>query len=192
MSNPEILHVLGQFGKKRDEMFKSWDAQYGEDNWKIGWQLANGTLLDFNHMFCLFIASYIQYFREHPEEARVITTNYAYAYDDDPITYEEAFDVTHLLDKPGIKNQFHHVAMNRALVNFLGLTFIGSEPLQVRMGKSGTLRATWPKGYRWSPGRIPAVVPQKLFPDEELTGWWDNSSIEDLYQKSKVLVIKRK
>ncbi len=48
--------------------------------------------------------------------------------------------------------------------------------------------STWPAGWLWSPGLIPAVHPE-LIPVSTATSWWQAGSIEDLYQSAKILQI---
>ena len=81
------------------------------------------------------------------------------------VSKEEAFSPYAKYDKPGTVNQFHNVALNIALEERLGRPFTGSRPIQVREGKPGTDPATWPEGWRWSPGRIAAAHPE-LIPEE--------------------------
>ncbi len=130
------------------------------------------------------------YFRQHPEEADYVTSNFAYAYDKEIITKEEAFDPYCLYNKPGHANQFHNVAMNIALEKMLKMPFKGEIPLKVRAGKPGTPESEWPLGWRWQPGLIPAVHPEEIF-DMSFEGqWWERGSIEDFYQCNKALQIR--
>ncbi len=177
---------IGFFGKSREQQFANWNNEFGVDNWRISWVLADGTVLNFDQMFQLYVESYTKYFRKHPNEAIEITQNYSFAYDKTPITADLAFDPHALLNKPDLPNQFHHVALNLALTENLGLKFQGNTPLQVRDGKPGQPVEEWPKGWKWGPGHIPLPDPS-LIPDVELQGWWDQESIEDLYQKAKTL-----
>ncbi|OGM11412.1 hypothetical protein A2Z22_00845 [Candidatus Woesebacteria bacterium RBG_16_34_12] len=191
-SSWQTLEHPGYSGKKKDEQIKEWDRKYGEGNWRIAWELRNGEVLDFNGVFWkVYVLGYIMYFIKNPDEARLLTENYSYAYDKDMISPKEAFDPQSLYNKQGRANQFHHVALNIALEWYLGMPFRGDRPIQVREGKPGAPFDQWPEGFRWSPGRIPTVVPN-LIPDVNVEGWWESCSIEDLYQKSKVLQIRVK
>ena len=179
----------GFFGKERDQRFSEWNQQYGEDGWRIAWELANGEVLDFEQVFWqVYVAGYVQYFLLKPEEAAFLTANYSYTYDKDFITRAQAFDPYALHNQPGIRNQFHHVSLNVALEWFLDKSFRGQEPLQVREGKLGVSKDAWPDGWKWSPGRIPAIR-RDLIPEVNISGWWQESTIEHLYQAAKVLQI---
>ncbi|NMB56876.1 hypothetical protein GYA19_02985 [Candidatus Beckwithbacteria bacterium] len=181
---------IGFFGKNRDKQYRNWDQEYGEGKWRIVWLLADGRILNFDDIFELYVESYEKYFKEHSDEALKIVQGYSYTYDKTPISFEEAFNPYALLDKPDIPNQFHHVAINIALAQRLGLKFKGLEPLQVRDGKADQSKENWPEGWQWGPGHIP-VCDQSLIPMVELEGWWNEGSIEDLYQKAKTLQVQR-
>jgi hypothetical protein len=180
----------GYFGKRRGELEEKWNSEYGEDNWRLVWETADGRILGYEDIIAAYTQGYIKYFRSHPDEADFVTENFAYAYDKDMQSKREAFDIYALYNKPGKANQFHHVAMNIALETDLGKPFKGEKPLQVRSGKPGTPESEWPEGWRWSPGRIPAAFPEQI-PDVEHQGqWWDDGTIEDFYQSTKTLQVK--
>jgi hypothetical protein len=180
----------GYLGKNKDEQIAKWNSEYGEGNWRLAWQLASGVVLNYEQIFRHYVESYGDYFEHHLDEALYLTSCFSYAYDKDLISKEEAFDPFFLYNKPGRPNQFHNVALNFALEYLHGLEFKGREPIQVCEGKPGTDPNTWPAGWRWSPGRIPAVHPE-LIPKDSLSSWWQPGSIEDLYQSAKILQIKK-
>ncbi len=177
-------------GKNKDEQVTQWNREYGEGGWRLAWQLASGEVLGFSEIFQLYVDSYTLYFELHLDEAYFLTDNFAYTYDKDLVSKEESFNPYALYFLPGRPNQFHHVALNHALEFRLLLEFKGDKPLQVREGKPGTDPNTWPAGWRWSPGRIPAAHPE-LIPQSALSDWWQSGSIEDLYQSAKILQIKK-
>jgi len=179
----------GFFGKDRDEQFRQWDNEPGVGKWRIAWKFA-GRDHSFDDVFWgVFVAGYTQYFLRNPAEAGHIVNNFAYTYDKTPIDRPTAFDPNALRNKAGIENQFHHVALNIALSDFLGLEFRGPSPLQVRDGKQNVPKDQWPAGWRWGPGHIRAPHPE-LIPEVTLSNrWWTQGTIEDLYQSAKVLQV---
>jgi hypothetical protein len=185
----------GYFGKGKDAVYQSWDQKYGSGNWRLAWDLRDGSTFNYEGIFWkIYVPGYAHYFNRHRWEARWITRHFAYAYDKDLISKEEAFDPLALYEKPGRPNQFHHAAFNIALEYSLGLPFQGQKPLQVREGKSSVPKSEWPLGWRWSPGRVPAVRPD-LIPElvelDDTQKWaWNLGSIEDCYQSSKSLQVK--
>lgn len=185
-----VIGRPGYQGKNKDEQISAWNKEYGTSGWRLVWQLATGEILGFDEIFQQYIESYTKYFIYHPDEAVYLTENYSYAYDKDIVTKQEAFDPYVLYNQPGKPNQFHNVALNIALEIGLDMPFKGTQPIQVREGKPGTDVSTWPAGWRWSPGRIPAVHPEQI-PVIDQPSWWQSGSIEHLYQAAKVLQIKK-
>jgi hypothetical protein len=185
-----VIGRPGYQGKSQDEQQAAWDKEYGKGGWRMAWQLATGEILDFDGIFYHYVESYARYFLTHPGDAKFLAASYSYAYDKDLVTKIQAFDPHFLYQKPGRPNQFHHVALNLALERRLDQPFKGPLPVQVREGKPGTDPSTWPAGWKWSPGRIPAFHPEQI-PDLDQPGWWQTGSIEHLYQSAKILQIKK-
>lgn len=189
--NWQTIEHPGYSGKKKDEQIARWNSEYGEGSWRLAWELANGEVLDYEGVIWkVYVPGYVKHFLLNPQEAEFLTQNYSYAYDKDMVSKEEAFDLYALYNKPGRPNQFHNVALNIALEWYLGMPFRGEKPIQVREGKPGIPIEEQPVGYLWSPGRIATVRPD-LIPDYPLeTVWWHPGTIEDLYQRAKVLQVK--
>lgn len=197
MSRPEEEWIVaehpGYLGSRRTRRMHEWTERYGEGNWRLDhWETADGKRLGYDEVFQIYVEGYEKYFREHPGEAQHLITNFSSGYDQDPITREQAFDPYALYNQPGVANQFHHVAFNRALVTVTGRVFQGTVPIQVREGKPGTPEEQQPLGWRWSPGRIPCATPE-IIPQVPLEGkpWWQPGTIEDFYQRAKVLEVKK-
>lgn len=182
----------GYQGKKKDEQVARWNEIWGLGNWRIMWELSDGQIWNYDQMFWrIYVPGYFKSLSSDMATARLLADNYSYAYDIDLITKEEAFDPYALYNKPGRPNQFHNVAFNIAMEDFVGLPFIGSEPLHVRGGKPGTPKETWPKGWRYHPGIVPTVRPD-LIPANDIKGWWDKGTVEEAYQVAKVMQVKEK
>ncbi len=185
----ETIENIGFFGRDRDRIEAELTEKYGLNNWRVRWRYSNGRVVDFDQVFEeVYVEGYTSFFQSHPEESRWVIKNASYVYDRDLVTREEAFKPRLLVGVPGLPNQFHHVAINLAIESRLGLKFSGSMPLQVREGKPDQSVDLWPMGWRFSPGRIPCAD-KVLIPNSELQGWWQPDSIEDCYQKSKILQI---
>ncbi len=186
----KIADTPGYQGKNKDTQALCWNEIYGKANWRLAWVSAAGDVWDYLDVFYkIYVPGYARYFEHHIVEAQYVTENFAYGYDKDLISREEAFDPLALYNKRGFVNQFHHVSFNIALEYHIGFPFRGEEPIQVREGKPKTDPGLWPRGWRWSPGRIPTNRPE-LIPDNDITGWWEEGSVEDLYQKAKVLLVR--
>ena len=182
----------GYLGSRRTKKMDEWTKNYGKGNWRLDhWETADGKMLGYDEVIQVYVEGYEKHFKEHPDEAHYLITNFSYGYDQDAITKEEAFDPYALYNKPGVANQFHHVAFNKALVNIAGRDFQGREPIQIREGKPGTPEEQQPLGWKWSPGRIPCATPE-IIPQVHLEGdqWWQSETIEDFYQRAKSLEVK--
>ena len=181
----------GYLGKKKDQMYNLWNNKYGEENWRLVNEANNGQIFTYEDIIWkVYTPGYLNYFLENIDEAVWVTDNFGFGYDKDMITKEQGFDLYYLYNKPNVANQFHHVSFNLALEYYLGLTFKGETPLQVREGKPGTPVSEQPKGYLWSPGRILSVR-KDLIPKTNFdTVWWEDGSIEHFYQATKSLQIK--
>lgn len=180
----------GYLGKRKDEMFRVWTEKYGDGNWRIVNEANTGEIYSYEDIIHkVYVPGYSAYFLSHLDELKFITENFSFGYDKDPINKRKAFDIYALYNKPGIVNQFHHVAFNIAIEQQLGIPFRGLQPVQVREGKPGTPDSQQPNGYRWSPGRIPCTIPE-LISKPHIIGWWSYNSIEDFYQSTKALQIR--
>lgn len=181
----------GYLGKQKDILIQKWNAEFGEGNWRIIWEFKNGDKMEYLDIFWkVFVASYVKHFYSNLHEAQFLAENYAYAYDKELISKKDAFDPYALYNKPGKPDQFHNVAVNIAVEWFLGISFKGNNPIQIREGKPTTPISEWPSGWKWSPGRIAYLRPD-IIPNPALCGWWQQGSIEEAYQSSKVLQIKK-
>ena len=98
----------GYFGKRRGELEEKWNEEYGEGNWRLVWKTTNGEILHYEDIIVAYTQGYVNYFREHSDEADFVTSNYSYAYDKDMQPIDEAFDKYALYNKPGTANKFHH------------------------------------------------------------------------------------
>lgn len=186
----ETIERPGYLGSRRDVVAAEWDMTFGVGNWRIAWQTADGRVLRYEDIFQLYVEGYVKYFKNHPIEA-IVATSFSYGYDEDRVSREDAFDKYALWNIHGKSNQFHHAAFNVALEKVLNMPFNGEDPVCVRTGKPGTPEDKRPAGWKWNPGRIPCTQPE-LIPSHVPVDrqWWENGSIEDLYQRSKVLQVK--
>jgi hypothetical protein len=186
-----IVERPGYLGGKKDQKEAEWNEKYGKGNWRLDWVTAQGDRLTYDRIIEIYTEGYAEYFRQHMDEAKWITDNFAYGYDLDLVSKEMSFDPYALWQKPGYRNQFHQVAFNHALEFTLGLPFKGRVPIQVRDVKGNVPEDQKPLGWKWNPGAIPCPYPE-MIPNTHFEGqWWPKGSIEDLYQSAKVLEVRQ-
>jgi len=178
-------------GSKRILKEKEWNEKYGIDNWEIGWLDSFQNKMTFPEIFEHYILGYESYFRKNIASLYFLASKYSFVYDiDSDITKTQAFDRDHFYNKHGKPNQFHHVAINRAIEERIGIKFSGNIPGQVRGLKFNIPLTDWPTEAMLQPGFIKCISPQ-LIRKPNVTTWWINvDSIEGLYQYNKVLFIR--
>ncbi len=164
------------FGKQRDEKFRAYDARYGKDKWRIAWTWLHQTI-DFQTACMLYEDGYYQdsFTRTQVWDDLLHSASDVYDYSLEDMAAGIDYQIqngqgTHLQD----------IAIRRVVLR-RGWKFEGTEPVQVR-GRNG-----W--GKHLSPGHVPFHMPENIVVPH-ITGWWDDSSIEDFYQSNKVLQIR--
>ncbi len=190
-----IVERPSYFGKKRDEIFITYDTVYGSGNWKIGHVIgenlrwADGALhgecflLDFLPACGQYQQSYFAYFVQHMDEARWIAKNFKDIFDNDECNVNAGLDYTN--QTRGIGTHIQDIAIRNVLKE-LGLEFEGEGLLQIRTGKGGS-------GEKWSPLNIPFHKPEWIM-RPTLEGWWSKGaedSVEKWYQSNKVLLVRK-
>jgi len=150
-----------------------WDKFYGKGNWRLVWQLPSKEILNFDQLFLQYVDAYAKYFEDHYYDALFLTSHFAYVYCYDYISKEEAFNPYASYDQAGKADQFHHVAINLALVDALGLEFKGS----TSVGRD--------EARFWEPDQIPPCHPE-LIPYESLY-----PSLAAFHKNARILQIKK-
>src|SRR5262245_22367897 len=113
----QVVGRPGFLGKDREQFVAAANERFGEGDWQIMWQMANGELWTYDQIFWqLYVPGYVAYFLRRPEEAQQLTAKRAYIQDKAVLSANEVFDPHAYYDRPGQPNQFHNVAMNIALV----------------------------------------------------------------------------
>ncbi len=172
----------GYFGKKRDELEASWNKSIGECNWRLVWEFGEVILPKIDYLEQVYTVAYYEYLKKSPEDLEWLAT-FKNVWDTAESNVEAAFDFNHQ-ETPN--NHYHDVAIRRAMA-MLGVWFKGDKLLQVRWKDS--------EGYKINPGIVPFHKPE-LIPSEDIkdyggkSQWWLEKTIEDAYQKMKLLQIK--
>jgi len=171
----------GYFGKRRPEIVKRLDEQYGKDNWAEMWVIDNG-IVSREKAIHYYEKSYSLYVKDLHEKTCLINELCEIAsdvYDNDlsnvnsGLAYSEQETVAvHLQD----------IAVRWAIKQ-LGLKFKGKELVQIRTTSKYEI------GVMLSPGNVPFYKPY-LIRSPHLKGWWKRNSVEDFYQSNKIIAIR--
>lgn len=177
------LERPGYLGKKRDEICGGWDDLYGENNWRIAYEWA-GQVVTREFALQLYEDGYYEHFRRVPTDLDWLTSTASDVYDTAPTNVEAGLSY---FKQETPNNHIHDVAIRRAVYRH-GRTFQGGHLVHVRW--------TGSEGFRINPGIVPFHLPdlilQEEIKDHGSKGiWWKPLTIEDFYQRNKLLQVTR-
>lgn len=174
----EVVARPGQFGRRRDELVAGWNAEYGEDGWKVAYEV-EGRIFARDAVLMLYEDAYYEYLKATPDVLDWLCETGSDVYDNAPSNTGSGFDY-------GIQetssNHVQDISLRRALLR-LGRWFQGDHPIEVRGSKS--------EGGHLSPGKLPFHRPEWIRQPRQ-TGWWRKDSIEDFYQSNKVVIARKR
>lgn len=178
----ETVERPGYFGKKRDELCKLWDAKYGHLNWRLAYQWGD-LVVPREVGIQLYEDAYYEFLKNNPETLEWLVSNASNVFDTAPTNIQSEFDYT-IQETPN--SHIHDIAIRRSVLR-LGEWFRGDHLIHVRWKDT--------EGFRLSPGIVPFHLPKFIVPGEikDYGGkgfWWYKDSIEDFYQRNKVLQIQ--
>ncbi len=179
MTEWETVERPGYLGKKRDEMHSKWDNQFGKDFWRIAYQI--GELVVPREMGVqIYEDGYYEFFKSHPDTLEWLLSTASNVYDTAETNVNAEFDY---LNQETPNNHIHDVAIRRSIAR-LGKWFKGDHLMHVRWKDS--------EGFRVNPGVVLFHMPELIIPGEikDHGGkgiWWYPNTIEDFYQRNKVL-----
>lgn len=172
----------GYLGKKRDEVHAEWDRQHGAGRWRLAYSWLGGVI-DRSLALQLYEDAYYEFFRRNPDTRCWIVSTASEVYDTAPSNAGQLDYVRQ--ETPN--NHVHDVAIRRSLLR-LGWRFGGDHLVHVRWVGS--------EGYALNPGIVPFHLPQHV--DGEALGdyggkgtWWRPGTVEDFYQRNKLLQVLR-
>ena len=165
----------GYFGDKREDIFKKYDAHYGKDNWKIGW-IWNGEVIPFDLVCGLYEISYYEDSKNKEDLWKQLMSGASDVYDDNESNVNSKYN--YLLQETNATH-IQDIAIRR-VARLRGFTFCGEKLMQVR-GTSNDI------GKYFTPNRVPFYMPEAII--DPIKGWWNNGSVEEMYQSAKVVVV---
>jgi len=173
----------GYLGKKREEIHQYWNREYGEGNWRIRYQW-NGQIIERDIALQLYEDGYYEFFKIHTDQLEWLLNTASDVYDTAPSNVDAGlrYDIQETSN-----NHIHDVAIRRAVYR-LGHVFNGDHLVHVRGEQT--------EGFHLNPGNVPFHLPNLILnvttKDYGNKGqWWKSGSIEDFYQKNKVLEVRK-
>jgi len=172
----------GYFGKKRDELVEKWNQEFGEGNWKIAYQWGE-HIVPREFAIQLYEDGYYEFFRNDPLKLENLIKNYEDVYDTAPSNVDSFIDYS-IQETPN--NHIHDIAIRRAVLRH-GEWFSGEGLCWVRWKGSD--------GFDYNPGVVlfhkPEMIVSGTVNDYGSKGvWWFDKTLEDFYQKNKVLMVR--
>jgi len=171
-----ILNEVGQIGSRRKKLERDLDEKFGEAAWQLAHYVC-GRVVSTETVCLLYEDAYYEFFRANPSELEWLVDHASDVYDRGVSDTASGVDYTKQMS-----DYFHiqDIAIRRVLQR-LGRSFKGQSPLKVHSSdkESGKL----------SPGRIPFHQMPLINEFSDVKGWWDRGSVEDFYQKSKLLLV---
>ncbi len=179
----ETIERPGYLGKKRDELHNAWNNQFGEDKWRIAYQW--GSLVVPKEIgIQIYEDAYHEFFKNNKGILEWLISTASDVYDTAPTNVQAGFDYT---NQETQNNHIHDISIRRAVMR-LGRRFKGHHLMCVRWKDS--------EGFKINPGVVSFHLPKLIVSGEikDYGGkgiWWYDKTIEDFYQRNKVLQIQR-
>ncbi|MBR9706496.1 hypothetical protein GOV14_05655 [Candidatus Pacearchaeota archaeon] len=178
----ETIERPGYLGKKRDEVVSQWDKKFGENNWRIAYQWGD-LIIPRKEALQIYEDGYYEFFKRCSGTLDWLIDNASDIYDTEESNIKSKFNYE---IQETENNHIHDIAIRRAVLRN-GVWFKGDHLMHVRWKDT--------EGYRINPGIVAFHLPHMIVPGEikdygQSTIWWKKDTIEDFYQRNKLLQIK--
>lgn len=178
----KFIERPGYLGKKRDEIIELWDKEYGKDNWRLMWQWGS-VIIPRKDAIQIYEDGYYEFLGKEKNILYWLINNYKDIYDTAESNINSGLDYE---IQETSNTHLHDISIRRVILR-LGKEFHGEKIMRVRWKDS--------EGFKLSPGVVPFHLPKMICKEElkDYTGngiWWDENSIEDFYQRNKLLQVK--
>ena len=174
----ETVSRPGYSGRKKFRQIGDWNREFGVDNWRLAW-MWNGHVVPREFAWQLFEDGYLH--DSYNRETRWIElmTHAREVYD---ISEDDVSSGLDYMIQNGRATHLQDIAVRRVMMR-RGYLFNGDRLVRIR-GSSDEFGD-------FSPGRVPFHQPDKIQGTPIAKGWnWDDGSIEDFYQRNKVLQVR--
>lgn len=102
----------GYFGKKRDELVRGWNSQFGECSWRIAWQWGN-QFIEKPEALQIYEDGYYEFLKSNPDVLDWLVKTASDVYDTAPTNVKAGFSYKHQETQ---NNHLHDVAIRRAVL----------------------------------------------------------------------------
>ena len=172
----------GYLGRKRNDMYEIWTERYGEGNWRIAYQWKE-DVIPLEVGIQIYEDGYYEFLKNNNSILEWLVSRASDVYDTDPTNVHSGFDYA---IQETENNHIHDIAIRRVVAR-LGKSFEGEHLLWIRSKSE--------EGRVLSPGNVPFHLPELIVQEEikDYSGigmWWEKDSIEDFYQKNKILQVQ--
>lgn len=187
----QIFNELTYLGRRKSEVYRELDSRFGRENW-LPAHFFNGEIVSRASAYLIYEEAYYQFLKDNPETLKKLVITASEVYDIQPSNVESGLDyekqecnATHLQDI-SIRRVLTRLKLEEdgTMADQKNLpkikVFYGDHLVQIRDHTS--------EGYHLNPGKVPFHRPDLIL-DTEQNGWWDKDSVEDWYQKNKVLLV---
>lgn len=169
----------GQLGKRGKELSKEWDLVYGPGNWRIAWVWNNGVITR-KEAYQIYEDGYYHDSFRREVLWQDLTTEAKDVYDIEERDVESGLN--YFIQK-GPAVHLQDIAIRRVFLR-RGWEFKGENLVQIRSRRGYY-------GDLLSPGVVSFHLPKMITEPPLGNSWWKNNSIEDFYQRQKVLQVKK-
>lgn len=187
----KIFNRLGYAGFNKKNIYRDLQKAYGDGNW-IPAHFYDGAVISRLEGYLIYEEAYYEFLKNNPDIRQWIVATASDVYDIQPSNVEcgldytkQECDATHLQDisvrrvLTRLKLEEEGTAFSTDNLPVIPI-FNGDHLVQIRE------RTT--EGFPLNPGQVPFHQPGLIL-DSDQKGWWLEGSIEDWYQKNKVLLV---
>ena len=186
-----IFNQLGFAGFRVKDIYRKFDDMFGVYNW-LPAHIMDGKVISRYEAYLIYEEAYYHFLKSHPQIREWIVGTASEVYDIQPSNVASGLDYT--IQECGATH-LQDISVRRVLTRLCleekGIAY-DTESLPVIPIFKGDhlvqIRGVDSEGYPLNPGQVPFHKPESILPSDQ-SGWWNEGSAEDWYQKNKVLLV---
>ncbi|MBI4919222.1 hypothetical protein HY837_04780 [archaeon] len=187
-----ISGELSYVGRNWSGLVKDFNKKF-ENEWSHCW-FFDGELKDWWDVLDLYEEGYYEFLKSNPEVRNWLVNTASEVYDLAPSNVKSGIDyavqeceamhyqdisIRRVLTRLNLEELFNEKWTNPGLPEIK--VFNGDHLVQVRGPES--------EGFILNPGKVPFHKPEMIPKNSNGKSWWDENSIEDFYQRTKILLV---